>query len=137
MRSVSSAQNLRKRHETSRELRTDQAGVESTGRPDTITSESTIKRPTDTTETVAGISDDDDGEMDLSILEQFKRSKGEEPRPLDHTTVLKGMFPKGINHATGGIDIAAKVFARDSQPAAALQERTAVVDSADTRVDDE
>lgn len=136
MRSVSSAQNLKKRFDTLRDLGKGQPGVESPGPGVTMTTGSTHKRPFDTIETVASISDNDDGEMHISILEQFKRSKKDEPRVLNHTTVLKGMFPNGFNHATGGIDIAAMVFARESQPTAALQERTAVVGSVDTSVND-
>jgi len=136
MRSISSAQNLKKRHDTQREPTKDQPGVGSLGLGSTMTSGSTNKQPFNMTETVISNSDDDDEKMNISILEQFKRPVREHPRPLDHETVLKGMFPKGINHATGGIDIAAKVFARNSKPAAALQERTAIVNSVNAHDND-
>lgn len=115
MRSVSSAQNLKRVHDKKTLERREEVANGSAGR----------SGPSSATVNVSvTISDDEEEEGNSSTLERFKK-----PEPKDHAQVMKEMFPRGVSQTMVNTDLASRVFAVLPNPESVLQPREAAVES--------
>lgn len=112
MRSVSSAQNLKRVHDKKASERQEEAANGAAGMSGP---------PSAAVNASVTISDDEEG--DSSILERFRK-----PEPRDHAQVMKEMFPRGVSQTMVNTDIASRVFAEPPDPESVLQPREAAVE---------